>query len=194
MTGTPSLAPSSARASPTRRFRSSDSTTHGPAMRNGEDPKCDVTSVVSPDERGPSLRRGDRSVPRAPELARRADESREQRVRTRGPGLELRVELAADEPGVIGELDHLDQRAVGRESGAAHAVLREDVAVGVGDLVAVAVPLAHLERAVRLSDARARAELAGIRPQPHGAPHLLDPFLRAHQRDDRILALGGEFA
>src|SRR5206468_10441087 len=104
MTGTPSLAPSSARASPTRRFRSSDSTTHGPAMRNGEDPKCDVTSVVSPGELGAALRRGRNGpITHALLLARRTHEPGEQRVWPRGPGLELGVKLAADEPRVIRE-------------------------------------------------------------------------------------------
>src|SRR6266542_4189333 len=116
MTCTPSFAPSSASASPTWRFRSSDSTTHGPAMRNGVAPKCCVMSVVSARELGASL--GDRCpspAPGATQLARRTDEPGEQRVRPGGPGLELRVELAADEPRVVGKLDHLDQRAVGRE-------------------------------------------------------------------------------
>src|SRR6266550_86629 len=43
---------------------------------------------------------------------RRAYEAGEQRVGTHRAGLELGVELATDEPGVIGQLDHLDQRAV----------------------------------------------------------------------------------
>jgi hypothetical protein len=34
-------------------------------------------------------------------------------MRTGGPGLELRVELAADEPGMIRQLDDLDQAADG---------------------------------------------------------------------------------
>src|SRR2546430_16263431 len=40
MTCMPSLVPSSASASPIRRFKSSASTTQGPAIRNGVAPKC----------------------------------------------------------------------------------------------------------------------------------------------------------
>src|SRR5207247_4525288 len=62
-------------------------------------------------------------------------------------------------------------------------------AIGVGHFVAVAVPLAHLAGAIGLRRARAGPEAAGIGAQPHGAAHLLDAFLGAHQRDHRVLAL-----
>src|ERR1700747_1057705 len=117
MTCTPIAAPSSASAAPTRRFRSSDSTTHGPAMRNGAAPvaKCCATSVASARELGLPLGMGGRRPgPGAMLLARRAHEAGEQRVRPGGTRLELRVELTADEPGVIGQLDDLCERAVGR--------------------------------------------------------------------------------
>src|SRR2546423_3241116 len=123
MTGTPSAAPSSARAAPTGRFRSSDSTTHGPAMRNGAVPaaKWRAMSVASAGEPGRPLGLGGgRAAAGAMLLARRADEPGEQRVRPRRAGLELRVELAADEPRVIGPLDHLHERAVGREAARPH--------------------------------------------------------------------------
>src|SRR3989449_4436582 len=173
MTCTPSLAARSARPSPTRRLRWSDWTTQGPAMRNGAEPKCGViASLVPAGELGPApdLRPG---APVAV-LASRADEAGEQRVRPRGPRLELGVELAADEPGVVGELDHFHERAVGRQPGAPHPVLGQHVPVGVRYLVAVAVALAHLRGAVHLRDARAGAQLAGVGAEPHGAAHLLD--------------------
>src|SRR3989442_13967940 len=117
MTGSPSFAPSSASASAIRRFKSSDSTTHGPAMRNGgpPPPKCCAMSVAAAGEVGRPLRlREGRRAP-GPALARCAHEPGEQGMWPGGPGLELGVELTADEPGVIGQLDHLDQGAVGRE-------------------------------------------------------------------------------
>src|SRR6266576_5902703 len=40
-----------------------------------------------------------------------ADELAEQRRRPRRPRLELRMELAGDEPGMVRQLDHLDQAA-----------------------------------------------------------------------------------
>src|SRR6266513_985410 len=105
MTCTPSAAPSSASAAATRRFRSSDSTTHGPAMRNGVAPlpaRLTWRSTSPP---------GGGQAPGAMLLARRSHEAGEQRVRPRGTRLELRMELAADEPRVIGQLDHLHERA-----------------------------------------------------------------------------------
>src|SRR6266404_5296308 len=109
MTCSPSLTARSASASPTRRFRSSDSTTHGPAMRNGEapPPKCDAISVVTAGElrRRRPLRMGRaQTFPGLAVVPRRAHEPGEQRVWPGGSGLELGVELAADEPGMIGKL------------------------------------------------------------------------------------------
>jgi hypothetical protein len=48
-------------------------------------------------------------------LHRRADEGAEERVRLEGPGLELRVELHRDEPGMVGALDDLRQQSVRRQ-------------------------------------------------------------------------------
>src|SRR5438876_1734186 len=178
MTCTPTFVPSSARASPTRRFKSSDSTTHGPAMRNGDAPpaKCCAMSVAAAGELRRPLRLGEgRGAPRPGVLARRAHESGEQGVWPGGAGLELGVELAADEPGVIRKLDHLDQRAVRREPGAAHTVFGEHVAVRIRHFVAVPVPLAHLERAVDLRDPGAGTQFTGIRAQSHRAAHFLMP-------------------
>src|SRR6266516_5628224 len=105
MTAMPSLTASSANASPIRTFRSSDSTTHGPAMRNG---------LLSAANRwGISVRElGQLGLGRRVLLAvaeRGADEAREQRMRTHGTRFELGMELASDEPRMIGELDHLDE-------------------------------------------------------------------------------------
>src|SRR5437762_2176759 len=101
MTWTPSFTPSSATASPIRRFRSSDSTTQGPAMRNGAAPaaKCCATSVASAGElRRPLGLGGDGHAAGAMLLARRAHEPGEQRVLAR-PGELARVRVR--------ELDHV---------------------------------------------------------------------------------------
>src|SRR4029077_11974305 len=105
MTCKPSLSARSASASPTRRFRSSDSTTHGPAMRNGEAPmpKCCAMSVAAAAELRRPLCLGEgRRAPAFALLPRRAHEPAEQGVRRGGSEFELGLELAADEPGVIG--------------------------------------------------------------------------------------------
>ena len=51
----------------------------------------------------------------------RADEGDEQRVRLQRLRLELGMELAAEEPGMVGDLADLDVRAVGRLAGDAQA-------------------------------------------------------------------------
>ena len=79
--------------------------------------------------------------------------------------LELRMELHGHEPGMVGQLDDLDQRAVGAGAGDLQAVGRELLAVDVVELVAVAVPLGDLARAVargRVAAGR-RAASAGRR-------------------------------
>ena len=52
---------------------------------------------------------------------RGADEGSEQRMRLEGFGLEFRVELTAEKPGVIGGFDNLDVVFVGSASGDAQA-------------------------------------------------------------------------
>src|SRR5204862_5743248 len=151
MTPMPSLTASSASASPTRTLSSSDSTTHGPAMRNGQLSAANRWGMSV----GQFGQRARRRVARAQRavIARRADKAGEQRMRAHRPRLELGMELTADEPGMVGQLDHLDQRTIGGKTRATHAILREHVAIGVRDLVAVAVALAHLGGIVRLRDA-----------------------------------------
>src|SRR3989442_14350448 len=102
MTCTPSLAARSARPSPTRRLRSSDSTTQGPAMRNGAEQKCGViASLVPAGELGaaPHLRPGAHVTV----LARPADEAGEQRGRPWGPRPHLGEEPETDESGGVGQ-------------------------------------------------------------------------------------------
>src|SRR5437867_9340363 len=113
MTPMPSLTASSASASPTCTLRSSDSTTHGPAMRNGLFSAAN-RCAMSVGQLGQLARRL-RARKEFVVIERRADEAREQRVWAHRPRLELGMELAADEPGMPGggQLDHLDQRPVG---------------------------------------------------------------------------------
>src|SRR6266511_6340659 len=108
MTCSPSLTARSASASPTRRFRASDSTTHGPAMRNGAVPasKCrGMSAFRAGQRRWRFLRTG----PLAPVLQRGTDEAGEERVRGHGARLERGVEMEADETWIHGQLDHLNQ-------------------------------------------------------------------------------------
>src|ERR1041385_5296270 len=141
MTLMPSFSASSANASPTRTLRSSPSTTQGPAMRNG--------LVSAANRRAMSVRQLcqlPRRLGARMELLvieRGTNKTGEQRMRTHRPRLELGVELAADEPRMIWQLDHLDERTVGRQARGAQPILREHIAVRVRNLIAVAVPFAH---------------------------------------------------
>src|SRR2546422_9178666 len=156
MTLMPSLTASSASASPTRTLRSSDSTTHGPAMRNGLFSAANRWAMSVGQLCQRSRRLGARMPLAVIECG--AHESGKERMRAHRPRLELGMELTADKPWVIGELDHFDERAVGRKPLAAHAVLGEHVAIRVRDLVAMAVPLAHFGRVVGLRHVRAGAQ------------------------------------
>ena len=62
--------------------------------------------------------------------------------------LELRMELHADEPGMIGQLDDLGQAVVRRHAGEAQPRRAQAVDVVDVDLVAVTVALADLDLVV----------------------------------------------
>ena len=76
------------------------------------------------------------------------DESVEERVRPVRPAAELRMELAGHEPGMVLELDDLDQSAVRRLPGQDHPGSFQERAIAVVDLEAVAVALVDELRAV----------------------------------------------
>ena len=69
------------------------------------------------------------------------DELAEERRRACGPRLELGVKLRRDEPGVVGQLDDLDEAALLERTADREPRGGELLAVGVVDLVAVPVPL-----------------------------------------------------
>ena len=111
-----------------------------------------------------------RSSAAAPGAGRRAPSPRRTKPRNSGcgpvrAGLELRVRLGRDEPRVVGQLDELHQPTVGREPGEGHAGVAEDLAVGVGELEAVAVALVDDLAAVGLARARALHQPAGYAPR-----------------------------
>src|ERR1051326_4361641 len=124
-----------ASASATVRLSVSSSSTHGPAMTKSASSLKIVTSIAGFDER----RR--RFATLALHLRRRRDEAGEQRVRTRRTRLELGVELAADEPRMLRILDDLDELPVRAHTAQPKTVLHEQVAILVGHLVPMAMPL-----------------------------------------------------
>src|SRR2546425_7679307 len=97
------------------------------------------------------------------------DETAEQRVRLVRLAEELGVKLAGQEEGMILQLDHLDQLAVGRRAAENHALALELLAVGIVEFVAMAMALVYNERAVDLLRLRAHHQLARLRAQAHRA-------------------------
>src|SRR5689334_12780085 len=83
-----------------------------------------------------------------------ADEAAEERRRARGPRLELRMELARDEPRMVGQLHDLDEAALLERPGHDEPGVDEPLAEGVVHLVAVAVPLVDHRVAVELARTR----------------------------------------
>src|SRR5205809_4806879 len=116
---------------------------------------------------------------------RRLDEIAEKRMRPVGSRAELRVELAGNEPGVVGELDDLDQAAVRREPAEDHPGLAHHLAVLVVELEAVTMPLVDDLFPVRPVRVRTRQQLARVQAEPHRASQLVDVALLGHEVDDR---------
>src|SRR6266851_4231255 len=171
----------------------SDSTTHGPAMRNRG--RCNPTSkpqrfMRSGDElRSRPHRIADRD---SPALESRIDESDKQRMAAAWIRSEFGMELAAEEPGMAGELDHLAQisgscalgPSADRQSGRL-----ETRQVVIVDFVAMPVALGDRGRAVDPVRERSGHHLAGLRAETHGASKI-GPMITALDRPVAVLPLG----
>src|SRR5690349_24739300 len=82
------------------------------------------------------------------------------------------MELHADEPRMVGDLDDLRQLAVGRHAGEQQADLLQPLLVINIHLVAVAVALLDVRRTVYLSHAAAGPEQSVIGAEPHRAAEI----------------------
>src|SRR5215471_3169578 len=129
-------------------------------------------------------------------IDRSADERGEQRMRLEWPRFELRVELHADEPGMIWPFDNLRQQTVRRETGEAQAGGLQPVAVARVHLVAVTVALRDAGRAIDLRDFAAFGKNRLVGAEAHRAAEIavsvtqlkvvaVPPF--SHQPDHRLL-------
>src|ERR1700722_5610528 len=184
-----------ARCSATRRFRASSSSTQGPAMRNrASQGNAGRVAFISIDSIGGFIQPERARLAAFPIGDRGADEPLEQRVRTRGPGPQLGVELTPHEPRMVGQLDHLHQRSIGREARQPHALPHELVTILIRPLVAVALPFLYLAHVVGLGGTRAARQSTDVAPEPHGATHVGDVLLLFHERDDGVRAFGCELA
>src|SRR5436190_5764180 len=123
---------------------------------------------------------------RSPERRGRTDELPEQRVRTRRPGTELRVELSRDEEGMVRKLDDLHEAPVLRLARHDQAAALERLLVERVDLESVAVPFVDDRLTVGLRGSRSGDEMARLRPEPHRGPHVRHVLLLREEVDHRV--------
>ena len=100
------------------------------------------------------------------------------------------MELARDEPRVIGQLDDLDEAALLERPGDDEPGGDQLVAVLVVHLVAVPVALVDDGLVVDVAGPRALGELDRLRAEPHRAAEILDLLLLREQVDHRVRRLG----
>ena len=112
-----------------------------------------------------------------PMLQGGADEGGEERMRFEGLGLEFGVELAAQEPRVIGSFDDFDVVFVGGAASDSKTRGDKSFLVFAVELVAVAMALADIGGAVSFIGERTGFEPAGPSTEAHGAAH----FVHAQQ-------------
>ena len=115
-----------------------------------------------------------------------ADEVTEERRGPRRARLELGVVLARDEPGVVGELDHLDEAALLERPRHDEARLDELRPEGVVHLVAVAMALVDDGFAVGRVGARPLLHVDGVGAEAHGAAEIFDLLLLGQEVDHRV--------
>src|SRR5258706_2378962 len=172
-----------------------DSTTHGPAIRNrglARPTWKPQRFMLSSRDRGLGLA--------GLVLQSGLDERGKQRVAAARGRREFRVELAADEPRMRRQLDHLAQLLALGDAGNAQALVLQSLQVLVVDLVAVAVALVDRVRAVDLAREAPGFERGALSAQAHRPAEFglfvaaLDPAVAilpfGHERDHRA----GRFA
>src|SRR6185503_17908197 len=95
-------------------------------------------------------------------------------MRPRRLRLEFRVELNGQVPRMARQLGNLHELAVGRSPGDPQAVLHERSLVQAIELVAVAVALLDLPRAVHTMSERTRRDVARVAAEPHCPAELVN--------------------
>ena len=106
-----------------------------------------------------------------------------------GPALELRVELGGEIPGVVLELDDLDEVLGGVDPGDRQARVLDELAELVVDLEAMAMAFRDVDRPVGPVRQRPFLQRALIGAQAHGRPHVLDGLLLGEEVDHGIAGL-----
>src|SRR6188508_3705638 len=175
--------------------RASDSMTHGPAMSSGFAPSPTVMFPIRAVTGTARYASGARAVSRRCVVLLRfggAHKSEEKRMRAMRPALELGVELARDEIGMVGDLDDLHQASIRRGAADKQSRALEALAILVVHFPAVAMALADFVLTVELGGQAPRSDLARPRAQAHGAALLAGMGLAFHQVDDGVGAARAE--
>src|SRR5437588_276676 len=175
-----------------------DSTTHGPAIRNkglSRPTSKPQSFMLSSRDRGLGLA--------GLVLQSGFDERRKQRMAAAGRRSEFGMELAADEPGMRRQLDHLAQLLALGEAGNAQTLVLQPLHVLVVDFVAVAVAFVDHVRAIDLAREAPGLERNTLSAQPHGPAEIglfvapLDAAVAVlplgHERDHRVRRVAVEF-
>src|SRR5581483_2836346 len=108
-----------------------------------------------------------------PEFVSGPHEGSEERMRLERSGLEFRVELAAQKPGVIADLDDFDVGAIGRCAGELQSFGYQGSLESPVELVTMAVPFGDLEGPLGLVSKGAWLQSGSPRAQPHRATQLV---------------------
>ena len=118
--------------------------------------------------------RGSRRSGRYFVLVADADEFSKERMRVERFRTEFWMELNGDEPGVVRELDDLDELAVRRFSGHEESMLREGLLIGPVELVAMPMPFVNDVAVVNLPSTGLLGKLTRILAQSHRAAQVID--------------------
>src|SRR6185437_409032 len=113
-------------------------------------------------------------TPRVAVVIRPFHKRAEQRMRLKRLGLEFRMELAAEEEGMLGDLHDFHVSSVRGCAGEFQSSAGEDGFVLAIEFIAVAVAFADLYGSVRARSVAVRLQLAGPGAQAHGAAKLVN--------------------
>ena len=102
------------------------------------------------------------------------------------PTVEFWMELNGDEPGVVRELDDLDELAVRRFSGPEESMLREGLLIGPVELVAMPMPFVNDVTVVNLPSTGLLGKLTRILAQSHRAALVRHVPLGLHEVDHGV--------
>src|ERR1035437_8667867 len=161
---------------------SSLSMTHGPALSTSGLPSPNALYSIGTAEKRLLLRR----QPPHPLLVGGPDERREQRMRMHRLGLELRLELAAQVPRVPRDFADLHVGLVRRLPRDPQPGRCQDLFVLAVELVAVAVPLDDLARAVGPAGETVLRQAARPPSQAHGSAQFVDALQLAQLEDHAV--------